>query len=394
MSLSGRHAFDDVTPETLRRRGTLKWCHHDPDVLNFWIAEMDFRAAPVVRAAAVDAVEREEFGYPLSDGANGLPAAVADWQAQRYGWKVGSDKVHVLPDVLKGIELGIEGFSPADSAVIVATPAYPPFFIVPGVVSRPVIEVPTVLSSGRAVLDLEGIDAAFAAGAGTFVLCNPHNPLGRVFTRGELLALCDIVEHHGGRVIADEIHAPLTYPSYQHIPYASVSDGAAQHCLTLVSAAKGWNLPGLKCAAAITSNAVDEERWRSLSPVKTHGASTIGIRTSVAAFRHGAAWLDDVIAYLDQSRTLLAELLAAHLPEVGYTPPEGTYLAWLDCRRLGLGDEVAAYFLDQARVATNPGSAFGSDGRGYLRFNFATSHSILEQGIEAMASAVRHRRRP
>lgn len=385
-----RHVFDDMTPEMLRRRGTVKWCHHDADVLNFWIAEMDFRAAPAVRAAALDAVEREEFGYPLPDKASGLPAAVAEWQAQRYGWKIARENVHVLPDVLKGLELGIERFSPTGSAVIVPTPAYPPFFMVPGVVNRPVIAVPMVPDGGRWALDLESIDEAFAAGAGTIVLCNPHNPLGRVFTRDELLALCDIVERHGGRVVADEIHAPLTYPGYQHIPYASISDRSARHCLTLVSPGKGWNLPGLKCAAAITSCEVDEERWRSLTAMKTHGASTIGIRTATAAFRHGGPWLDDVLTYLDRNRMLLAELLRAHLPEVGYTPPEGTYLAWLDCRRLGLGDEVAAFFLERARVGTNPGSAFGDNGRGHIRFNFATSHSILEQGIEAMTAAVRY----
>lgn len=389
---TAQHVFDNFTPESLRRRGSIKWSHYEPNVLNFWVAEMDFAAAPVVRAAALDTVEREEFGYPVRENASELPGAVAEWELRRYGWKVDSAQVHIVPDVLKGIELGIERFSPTGSAVILPTPAYMPFFVVPGVVNRPIIEVPTLVEGGRRLLDLEGIEAAFAAGAGTIVLCHPYNPLGRVFTMEELVALSKVVDRHGGRVVSDEIHAPLTYPDNRHIPYASISETTAGHTLTAMSASKAWNLPGLKCAQVITSNSVDEERWRSLSPMKTHGASTIGIRTNTAAFLHGSGWLDDALAYLDGNRHLLGELLREHLPEVGYTPPEGTYLAWLDCRGLALDREAADFFLEEAQVGTNPGPAFGGDGPGHIRFNFATSRSILEQGIEAMATAVRRRR--
>ncbi|MGH9055052.1 MAG: MalY/PatB family protein [Acidimicrobiales bacterium] len=388
------HSFDNFTPDSLRRRGSIKWQRYGNDVLAAWVAEMDFAAPPAVRAAILAAVEREEFGYPVRDTDCDLPGAVADWEAARYGWEVDPARVHILPDVLKGVELAVDRFSPPDSPVILTTPAYMPFFDIPTVVRRPAIEVPTVVDGKARCLDYAGIDEAFARGAGTIILCHPYNPIGRSFTHAEMAELSRIVEHHHGRVVSDEVHAPLTYPGGRHVPYASISGAAAGHALTLVSASKAWNLPGLKCAQVITTNDADEERWQSIPALKTHGASTVGIRSNIAAFREGAPWLDDALAYLDGNRRVLGELLREHLPDVGYTAPEATYLAWLDCRRLGLDVEPADFFLEHARVATSPGAAFGADGAGHVRFNFATSRAILEQAVEAMGAAVSRRRRP
>jgi cysteine-S-conjugate beta-lyase len=383
--------FDNFTPETLRRRGTIKWSLHEPDVLACWVAEMDFAAAPAVREAVLEAVEREEFGYPRRDEMNGLPEALADFQRNRYGWTVDPSRVHTLPDVLKGVELAVRHFSPEGSSIILSTPAYMPFFELPAVTCRPIVEVPTLLEDGTHRMDLERIDAAFAAGGRTIVLCNPYNPLGRSFSRDELLQLASIVDRHGGRVVADEIHAPLTYPGQRHVPYASLSELAASHTVTLTSASKGWNLPGLKCAQVIINNDIDQERWCALSMLDTHGASTIGIASNRAAYLAGVPWLNAVVDYLDGNRAYLADLLAEHLPSVAYTPPEAGYLAWLDCRPLELDAEPADYFLEKARVATNAGPAFGAPGAGHIRFNFATSRAILAQAVEAMGDAVNRR---
>lgn len=384
------YSYDRLTPDSLRARGTIKWNYFDPDVLALWVAEMDYPAPPVVRAVLQDAVDREEFGYPRLDGATGLPEATADWSADRYGWRIDPARVHVLPDVLKGVELAIENYSPAGSAVVLLTPAYMPFFEVPKIIDRPTVEVPMAVADGRFVLDLEAIDAAFAAGAGTLILCQPYNPLGRCFTVAELRALSQVVAKHGARVVSDEIHAPLVYAG-NHVPYASVSEDAAAHTITQVSASKAWNLPGLKCAQLITSNDADEERWQQISMMKTHGASTMGIVSNLAAYRSGAAWLDATVGYLDKNRQLLGSLLQDHLPGVGYTMPEATYMAWLDFTALGLPVEPAAFFLEHARVAMNPGVAFGANGAGCARLNFATTAGILEQAITAMGKAVQNR---
>lgn len=320
-------SYEALTVDALRERGPIKWNYFDPDVLPLWVAEMDFRTAPVVRAAIQAAVDREEFGYPRMEKLTGLPQAIAEWSRSRYGWSVDPSHVHLLPDVLKGVELAIENFSPSGSAVVLPTPAYMPFFEVPKIVGRRIIEVPMAVDAGRYTLDLAGIDDALAEGAGTLILCQPYNPLGREFTREEMLAVSAVVERHGARVAADEIHAPLVY-GRAHVPYASVGEQAAAHTVTLVSASKAWNLPGLKCAAAITNSDRDEERWQQISMMKTHGASTIGIAANLAAFSAGASWLDGLLDRLDANRTLLGELLAEHLPQVGYNPPEATYMTF------------------------------------------------------------------
>lgn len=384
--------YDSVSPEAMRRRKTSKWSNYPEDVIPLWVAEMDFPTAPVIAEALADAVKREQFGYVPQEANRALAEAFAGWALRRYGWVVEPSCVHALPDVLKGVELGIEFYSPASSPIVLPTPAYMPFFEVPRSLRRPCIEVPTLFEGGRRVLDLEGISTAFSKGARSIILCNPYNPLGRSFEKEELLALAEVVESHGARVVSDEIHAPLTYQK-THVPYASVSELAASHSVTVVSASKAWNLPGLKCAELVTTNERDEEIWGSISRLATHGASTLGIHANRVAFNEGGDWLDETLVHLERNRRLLAELLSDLLPDVNYVVPEATYLAWLDFNALGLDEEPAEFFLDNARVAMNPGLAFGENGRGCSRLNFATSGGILEQALAAMAKAVRERSR-
>lgn len=356
-------------------------------MLAAWVAEMDFPLAPVLQAALHDAVERSCAGYPPGPDASGLPAACAAWLAQRFGVAVEPRQIKILPDVLRGIELAIAAFSRPESPVVVMTPSYPPFFETVRVAGRLIVETPMAMHEGRYVFDLDAIDAALRAGAGTVILCNPHNPLGRVFRREELAALAAIVAAHGARVIADEVHAPLIYPGATHVSYSTVSDAAAYHSVTITSASKGWNLPGLVCAQIVLTNGADVERWDRLSFLQTHGASVLGMLANRVAFEQGESWLRDVVSYLDGNRTLLAELLEEALPGVGYTIPQGTFLAWLDCRALGI-DKPAAFFLQHAKVALLDGTAFGEPGVGYVRLNFATSRSILTQIVQRMAVAV------
>jgi cystathionine beta-lyase len=366
----------------------MKWNRYQPDVLALWIAEMDFPTAPAILAAIRGAVDRQEFGYARPEETTGLPDAVAAWSQARHGWPIDPARVHLLPDVLTGVALAIDCFTPPGSPIVLPTPAYMPFFQVPEVVDRPLVEVPLVEDGDRLTLDLEGIDRALAAGAGSVLLCQPYNPVGRSFTVEELVGLARVVDRHGARVAADEIHASLTYDR-RHVPYASVSEEAANHTITLTSASKAWNLPGLRCAQAIVNNPADEQRWQQIPYLRTHGASTIGIEANLAAYQSGAAWLDETLDHLDAQRHRLTKLLADLLPEVRYTVPEATYLAWLDFSALELPEEPAEFFLDRARVALNPGAAFGGGGATFARLNFATSAEILEQAITALAQSVR-----
>src|SRR6201996_5978147 len=262
-----------------------------------------------------------------------------------------------------------------------------PFLPVPPALGRRIIQVPMVVDRGRLALDLDGIAAAFRAGGHLLILCNPGNPTGRVYTPDELRAMAEVVDRHGGRVFADEIHAPLVYPGHRHVPYASVSTTAAGHTVTATSASKGWNLPGLKCAQLIVSNEADEAAWADAALLYERGTSTLGVVANIAAFRDGQDWRTEVLGYLDGNRALLARLLAEHLPAVRYQPPEGTYLAWLDCRELGLGDSPGEFFLDRARVLVNDGPA----GKAHARLTSATPRPILTQIVGQLAAAVRSR---
>jgi cystathionine beta-lyase len=360
--------FDDLTEDRLRAAGSLKWARYGT-AIGAWVAETDFGTAPPVTQALHEAVDQARFGYLTTQAAEEMARACSGWHARRYGWEVPTEWISPLPDVVAGLQAAIEHFTPPGSPVVLPTPAYMPFRTVPGLVGRQLIEVPMVELDGRMTYELDNIDRALRAGAGLVVHVNPHNPLGRVFTVEEQLALAEVVDRNGARVFSDEIHAPLVYPGSVHRSYASLSPVTARHTLTATSASKAWNLPGLKAAQLVLSDAADAEHWARVGFLYGHGASTLGVLAATAAYDEGGEWLDGVLTYLDGNRRLLGELLTERLPEVRYRAPEGTYLAWLDCRTLGLEGPVGGFFLEQAGVALVDGPECGAPGA-------ATSGSI------------------
>jgi cystathionine beta-lyase len=379
--------FDRVDVERLRRRRTVKWTLYGPDVLAAWVAEMDFDTAPVVHAAVADAVAREDFGYVEGDLTE-LTTACAGFLAAEHGWIVPPTRIFAVADVLAGISTALAVFAEPGSKVVVPTPAYPPFFEIVELSGREVVATPMRRDGLRFALDLDAIGAALAAGARTVLLCNPHNPTGRGFGAGELGALASVVEHYGARVVADEVHAPLVYAPLRHVPYSTVSNAAADHSVTVTSASKAFNVAGLKCAQVVTTNHADAARWRQLRVFEAPGPTPLGIAASVAAFRAGRSWLHGVRGYLRGNRDVLVDLLAEHLPAVSWVSGDATYLAWLDCSRLGV-DDPAAFFLEHARVAVSDGPPFGPGCEQYVRLNFATSRSLLERIVVAMGKATR-----
>ncbi|MFI5063497.1 MAG: MalY/PatB family protein [Streptosporangiales bacterium] len=383
-----REVIDTTTVAALRARGSFKWTAPGPAGFGAGVAEMDFGAAPPILDALARLSADANFGYLPHYLADELAAACAEFMLRRYGWDPDPAHIHPVPDVIKALEIAITHFSRPGSPVILPTPAYMPFLIVPGFLGREIIQVPMLDRAGFFTFDLDAIEDAFRVGGQLLIFCNPCNPLGRVFTSGEMTQLTEVVDRHGGRVFADEIHGPLVYPGARHIPYASTSEAAAAHTLTATSASKAWNLPGLKCAEVILTNEPDRQRWEAMGVFASHGASNPGVVANIAAFRHGEAWLDEVIAYLDDGRRLLATLLSRHLPQVRYRPPDGTYLAWLDCSAMDLPASPGALVTDRARITVVDGPAFGAGGDGAFRFNFATPHAILTEMVQRIAAVL------
>ena len=381
--------FDRIDEASLRAAGGLKWSAF-PDCIGAFVAEMDFGLADPVAEALHAAVASGATGYPTPALTRGLAQACAGWQAQRHGWEIDPARIHAVGDVLGALELMLAHFLPPGTAVVLPTPAYMPFRPLLELHGHRVVEVPHLLRDGRWRMDLDGISAALAGGAGLVLLCNPHNPLGRVFEADELQALAEVVEAHGARVFSDEIHAPVVYPGARHLPYASVSAAAARHSVTALSASKGWNLAGLKCAQMVLGNDADQACWRRIGLVAGHGLSGLGVIASMAAWRDGGPWLDGVVRYLDGNRRRLSQWMAAQLPQAGFLAPEGTYLAWIDCRGLALPADTspASFFRRRARVALTDGSECGAAGTGFVRMNFAMPRPLLDEALARMAAAI------
>ena len=380
--------FDSIGIDQLQRAGGAKWTSF-PGTIGAFVAEMDFGTAPTVLQAVRAATDRGLFGYLPNGIADQMSEAAANWQRDNFGWDLRPEQVHPVADVITALEHAIRHYSRPGSKVIVPTPTYMKFLTVPADLGREIIEIPLVQNNGRDEIDLEALDGAFRDGGGILLLCNPYNPIGRVFTRDELLGISDVVSRNGGRVFADEVHAPLVYAGATHIPYASVSTDAARHTVTGTSAAKAWNLAGLKCAQVIISNDADAIIWEEVGSMARHGASNLGVVANTAAYSTGRSWLDQVLAYNDRNRQVLGELIQEHIPDIRYTQPEGTYIAWLDCRELGIGDRPAEFFRERAGVAMTDGASCGVNGTGFVRMIFATPRPILEQAICQMADALR-----
>ena len=379
------NGFDDLDLDRLRRRRSEKWRLHPPDVLPAFIAEMDYDLAEPVAAALRAAVDLDDCGYATPDGIGETFAAFA---AARHGWTVDPGRVHLVPDVMAGFDAIVALATEPGDGVVINPPVYPPFFQHIGFARRRVMEVPLVRDGGRWELDFAGLEAAFAAGARAYLLCNPHNPTGRVFSTADLDRIGSLAEQYGVLVLADEIHAPLTLPGARHTPFVSLGGAAAEHGVTLASASKAFNVAGLKGAVAVAGSAAVERLLARLPASCQYGAGLFGVLASLAAWDSGADWLDALLRQLDHARTEFGRLLGERVPGASYTRPEASYLAWVDCAGLGLGPEPAAVFLDRGRVALGRGLDFGAPGDGFVRVTIGTSTALLADIVDRMAAAL------
>ena len=374
----------DCALEDLRRRKSFKWRAFPGDVLPAFVAEMDFDFAEPIKNAIREALDTNDCGYPDKGE---LGDAFAGFASARLGWAADPAMVVPIPDVMTGIVEALTALTPPGSAVALSPPVYPPFFFRLRLADRRLAQAPLRNDNGRYDLDLDALDRTLAADdVRAYLLCSPHNPVGRVWSRDQLVAVADLCARHDVPLLVDEIHAPLVLPGASFVPFLSLDHPITERTIVFTSATKGWNIPGVKCGVAVAGSpalaATLEERWDALL------AAQLGVVASAAAFTSARPWLDAMLAQIDHNRTLLTRLLAESLPGVGYVPPEASFLTWLDCRCLGLGDDPAAAFLERGRVALSPGPDFGDQGRGYARLNIGTSPALIGEAVKRMAAAV------
>jgi cysteine-S-conjugate beta-lyase len=372
-------SFETVDLGDLRRRRSEKWNKFPPDVLPSHIAEMDFAVAPPIEDVLVAAVRSGDLGYAHARS-SGLPEAFAAFAERRWGWTPDPADVVAVPDVMVGVAELLRVLTPEGAGVVINPPVYPPFFSIIAEAGRRPVEVPLV----DGALPLDGMRAALSNGASAVLLCNPQNPTGNVWSAEDVRAVGELAAAHDALFLSDEIHAPLTMPGVTHVPAALVADDA----IVLTSATKAWNLAGLKCGFAIACSERTRDALARLPEGIHDRVGHLGLIASAAAFADGDEWLDELRAYLAETRRLLPGWLAEHAPGVHVASARATFLAWLDFRETGLGDDPAAAVLERGRLSLLPGTDFGSVGAGFARLNIGTSQQLVEESVRRIGNAL------
>lgn len=375
----------DICPDR-RTTESDKWRKYPADVLPLWVADMDFVSPEPVRLALVERVQHGVYGYgrDLPE----LRELIVARMAERYHWQILPDDILFIPGVIRGFNLACQTLAEPGGGVFVQTPIYPPVLVAPrhAGLKRQEAELKLV-ANGSYEIDWAAFEAALTPETKLFILCNPHNPVGRVFRREELARMAEICLRRGITVCSDEIHADLIYSGQTHIPIASLDPQVARNTITLMAPSKTFNIAGLDCSFAIIQDPELRKRYQHATRGLVSGVNILGWAAAIAAYRGGQEWLTQALTYLESNRDYLFDFLQKELPGIKMTKPEATYLAWLDCRATGL-DDPYEFFLQKARVALNDGKTFGHGGKGFVRLNFACSRTTLVEALGRIKTAL------
>lgn len=360
----------------------------NPDILPLWVADMDFESPPAVREALLKRAGHGIYGYTIRSAA--YIDAIVNWYRRRHNWQISPDWLSDSPGIVTSLSIAVDAFSEPGSQVILQSPVYYPFYDVIRMNGRQVAANPLRLQSGKYEMDYGHLEELMAGGAKLLLLCNPHNPGGRVWTRAELERLAELCVKHGVTVISDEIHCDLVLPGHRHTPFASLSDEAANITLTCLAATKTFNLPGLQTSFIVASNREIKRVFdRRIKTLSLHMAGYFAQDAVTAAYNTGEEWLDALLHYVQGNMDFAIDYFSRHMPEIKPMRPEGTYLLWVDCRALGLDAKgLKDLMYNKAGVAFNEGSVFGPEGEGFLRINAACPRALLKQALDRFGSAV------
>jgi cystathionine beta-lyase len=377
--------FDQIIDR--RHTDSAKWRWYDEDVLPLWVADMDFRSPEPVIRALQERVAHGVFGYAVPP--DELCEVVRERLARLYGWSVEPDEIAYFPGVVSAFNVVCRGIGSPGDEVLVEPPIYPPMLRVAGNMGRVRVDVSLVEGSERYERDLDAFEAAITDRTSLFILCSPHNPTGRVFTRTELEQVAEVCRHHGVVICSDEIHCDFVFPGHEHVPTAALAPEIAAQTITLLAPSKTFNVAGLGCSLVVIQNPDLRDRVKKAEAGIVPHVNAMGYTAALASYRDGQAWLDELLVYLEANRDYLLEYIAAHLPGIKCYQPEGTYLAWLDCRGAGLPGNAHEFFLERARVALNDGADFGTEGEGLVRLNFGCPRATLTEALERMQAALK-----
>ncbi|HLU83178.1 MAG TPA: PatB family C-S lyase, partial [Trueperaceae bacterium] len=379
--------FPVIPLPELQNRASSKWRVFEPDVLPLWVAEMDFPIAPVIRRAIEDHLDTNDLGYGLRSCAPGLRDTVAARLESRYGLQVDAEGVLPLSSTGAALRLAVLAFAGPGDEVLLLTPLYPPFKMAVEVTGRVPVQVELVDDGDGYTIDFAALQAAVTPATRLLMLCNPHNPVGRVFTKGEVEELADFALRNNLWVVSDDLHADLIFDG-RHQSIAALGGDIADRTVTLYGPSKAFNIPGLDVSFAVASNPAMLERLSKSGFGLTGGPNRLAQAATMAAYQRGDSWLAETLAYLRTNRDTVVEFVKSQVPGVGIHSPQGTYLAWLDLRRTGLGELPAKELAARAKIGLNEGSDFGAGGAGFARLNFATSAEVLQLGLERLRAAL------
>ena len=383
----------ELSETFLRSRRSNKWHLHPPDVIPAFVADMDFAVAEPILAALGRIVTQKELGYPSREGDNTVAAAYVRYLRRRFGIETDAALIQPVGDLVQGTFAAVMAFSEPNDGVILHVPNYPPFREAITATGRRLLPVQMHDTGTRHAFDPEEMRRLVDARTRIILLCNPQNPTGRVFSREELQSIANLALERDLIVVSDEIHCDLVYPGREHIPFISLGPDIAARTITLNSATKSYNIPGLRCALMHFGSADLLARFHKRIPARLTGQPGVtGVDATIAAWDHARPWLDAVLPYLDKARHHVKDVLAAEIPEIGCHLPEATYLAWLDCRALSLQSPTAfEFFVEKAKIGFSAGETFEPTATQFVRMNFATSRTILDEILGRMIKAVRAR---
>jgi cystathionine beta-lyase len=387
--------FDQIIDR--RHSDSLKWNYYDEDVIPMWVADMDFVSPQPVINALKERVEHGIFGYP--QGIIGLPDELPEFRqliverlARLHNWQIQPQDILFLPGVVNGFNLACRALASPSQALLVQTPVYHPILDAAKTtgIQGQTMELTQQRDNSYSV-DWDAFEASFTPQTRLFILCNPHNPVGKVFHKDELMRMAEICLRHGVVICSDEIHSDLVFPEHRHIPIASLEPEIADSAITLLAPSKTYNIAGLQCSLAIIQNEALRKRFLDARKGLVPWVNMMGMAAAEAAYRHGQDWLEQVMDYLQANRNYLYDYVQEELPELRMGMPEGTYLAWLDCRQAGIPGNPQKFFLEKGRVAFNDGEDFGPGGQGFVRLNFACPRASLKEGLKRIKKALEQR---